>query len=183
MRTSPQLSYAVRERIPPASASSYLTSWRSNSTLCPAVENEQCRFTQDSSLGFQGIPIVLKGNSQETGTLLTLAYENISSFVETQILEQRFHNLAHAWAKETAHLSSPTQMMMNPNYQAILDMARVNEYSVIRLMLRDMRDNRRMWFWALSYLTKENPINPTDAGKLDKMIKSWVDWGTRKGMF
>jgi hypothetical protein len=97
-------------------------------------------------------------------------------------LERRFNEQADKWGRETEHLSSPMQIMMHPSYQAILGMARENEQGVIRLMLRDLRDNRRMWFWALSYLTKDNPIKPTDAGKLDKMIKAWVDWGTRRGI-
>jgi hypothetical protein len=101
---------------------------------------------------------------------------------ESEKLEQRFREQATKWGEETEHLSSPTQMMMHPSYQAVLGMARGNEEVVVRLLLRDLRDNRRMWFWALSYLTKANPIRPSDAGKLDKMIKAWVDWGAERGL-
>jgi hypothetical protein len=96
-------------------------------------------------------------------------------------LEQGFQEQANKWASETEHLSSPAQMMLHPSYQAILGMAREDEEGIIRLMLRDLRDNRRLWFWALSYLTKENPIKREDAGKLDRMIKAWVDWGKQRG--
>jgi hypothetical protein len=96
-------------------------------------------------------------------------------------LEERFLEHAEKWQHETEHLSSPTQMMMHPTYQAILGLAREHESAVIRLMLEDLRDNRRMWFWALAYLTKENPIKAEDSGKLDKMIKAWVDWGKQRG--
>ncbi|MGO9590373.1 MAG: hypothetical protein ACLP3K_10060 [Candidatus Acidiferrales bacterium] len=102
--------------------------------------------------------------------------------VERKALAERFKEQAHKWASETAHLSSPTQRMMHPSYQAILGMAREDEDTVIRLMLRDLRDNRRWWFWALSYLTEENPIKDSEAGKFDKMIEAWVDWGKRRGI-
>jgi hypothetical protein len=101
--------------------------------------------------------------------------------VESPTLEQQFYEQSEKWARETEHLSSPTQMMMHPSYQAILGMAREDQEKIIHLMLRDLRDNRRLWFWGLSYLTKENPIKPADAGKLDKMIKAWVNWGTERG--
>jgi hypothetical protein len=100
---------------------------------------------------------------------------------ESEALEQRFHEQASKWASETEHLSSPAQMMLHPSYQAILGMAREDEEEIIRLMLRDLRDNRRLWFWALSYLTRENPIKREDAGKLDRMIKAWIDWGKQRG--
>jgi hypothetical protein len=70
--------------------------------------------------------------------------------------------------------------MMHPSYQAIMGMASDNRDEVIDLMLRDMQQNRREWFWALSYLTHENPIERKDAGRLDKMIKAWVRWGQQR---
>jgi hypothetical protein len=97
-------------------------------------------------------------------------------------LEERFLHYAQDWQRSTEHLSSPSQMMMHPSYQAIMGMANGNENELIRLMLRDLKEHRRLWFWALSYLTKENPIKQSDAGKMDKMIISWCDWGKSKGI-
>lgn len=105
-----------------------------------------------------------------------------SPAVVTRPLAERFHEHAEKWGYETAHLSSPTQMMMHPSYLAILGMAQENKDEIVRLMLGDLQQNRRPWFWALSYLTNDNPIKQTDAGKLDKMIKSWIDWGKWKGI-
>ncbi len=93
-------------------------------------------------------------------------------------LEERFREQADKWDRETAHLSSPAQMTMHPSYQAILGMGR----DVVPLLLRDLQQNRRPWFWALSYITNDNPINPADAGRMDKMIKAWVDWGKKRGL-
>lgn len=101
--------------------------------------------------------------------------------VETRSLEERFHEQAEKWHNETRHLSSPNQRMLHPSYQAILGMGQEHRDEIIDLLLKDMKENRRQWFWALSYLAQTNPITPNDAGRLDKMIDAWVRWGqTRK---
>jgi len=71
---------------------------------------------------------------------------------------------------------------MHPSYQAILGMAQDDKQEIIRLMLRDLQENRTPWFWALSYLTQDNPIQRSEVGKLDKMIKAWVHWGKARNM-
>lgn len=98
-----------------------------------------------------------------------------------QTFEQQFYEQAEKWDRETAHLSSPAQRFLHPSYVAIMGMAQDNRDKVIDLLLRDMRDNRREWFWALSYLTHQNPIDRRDSGRLDKMIKAWVQWGKQEG--
>jgi hypothetical protein len=100
----------------------------------------------------------------------------------TDSLEERFREQAEKWQQETEHLSSPTQRIMHPSYQAILGMGQERKQDVIRLLIRDLRQNRRAWFWALSYLAEDNPISPKDAGKMDKMIRAWVEWGKAKGI-
>ena len=115
------------------------------------------------------------------GWVMPAALQEVCAVEIERSLADRFFEQADKWRRETEHLSSPTQMMLHPSYQAILGMAREDESELVRLMLRDLRDNRRLWFWALSYLTKENPIKPADVGKLDKMIKAWVNWGLEKG--
>ena len=93
-------------------------------------------------------------------------------------LQQRFDEQAERWKRETRHLSSPTQKMMHPSYQAVLGMGK----EVVPLLLRDLAQNRTEWFWALSYLTQENPIRREDAGKMDTMIAAWVGWGKERGL-
>jgi hypothetical protein len=97
-------------------------------------------------------------------------------------LEQRFREQADKWARETQHLSSPTQKAVHPSYQAILGMGIENKNEVVRFLLLDLEQNRRAWFWALSYLTGANPIGPDDAGRMDRMIGAWVSWGRQKGL-
>lgn len=97
-------------------------------------------------------------------------------------LPERFAKLAEEWENSTRHLSSPAQIMMHPNYQAVLGMAQENRDELVRLMLTDLRDHNRAWFWALSYLTGDNPIKTSEAGKFDKMIKAWIKWGKERGI-
>jgi hypothetical protein len=97
-------------------------------------------------------------------------------------LEQRFREQADKWARETQHLSSPTQKAAHPSYQAILGMGSENKKEVVRLLLLDLQQNRRAWFWALSYLTADNPIGPEDAGRMERMVGAWVNWGKEKGL-
>ena len=104
----------------------------------------------------------------------------IKAFVLTRQsgLEERFREQADKWDRETRHLSSPTQKMMHPSHQAILGLGS----AVVPILLRDLTQNRREWFWALSYLTQENPIPREDAGKMDKMIAAWANWGRKRGL-
>jgi hypothetical protein len=97
-------------------------------------------------------------------------------------LEERFREQSDKWAQETQHLSSPIQRMAHPSYQAIMGMAQENKQEVIRLLILDLQERRRAWFWALSYLAQTNPISPKDAGKMDKMIEAWVKWGKTEGV-
>jgi hypothetical protein len=91
-------------------------------------------------------------------------------------LEQRFREQADKWQREAGYFSSVTKRAMHPSYQTIIGMGR----DVVPLLLRDLQLNGRDWFWALSAITEENPVNPADAGKLEKMTAAWVAWGRRK---
>jgi hypothetical protein len=95
---------------------------------------------------------------------------------DERTLKQRFLDLAQQWEDETSHLSSPSQRMTHPSYQAVLGMGREHAQEIISLLINDMKENRRQWFWALSYLAQDNPIKPEDAGKMDRMIDAWVRW-------
>jgi hypothetical protein len=102
---------------------------------------------------------------------------SIAPIADADDLRHRFLDLAQQWADETGHLSSPNQKMLHPSYKAILGMGQEHREEVIDLLIEDMRENRRQWFWALSYLAQANPIRPEDAGRIDRMINAWVRWG------
>lgn len=108
--------------------------------------------------------------------------ENVWVADREVLLEERFQEQANKWEQETAHLSSPLQRMMHPSYQAILGMGAERKWDLVRLLLLDMRQNHRDWLLALSYLTQANPINPKDAGKTDKLVNAWLNWGKEQGL-
>lgn len=93
-------------------------------------------------------------------------------------LELRFREQADKWERETSHVSSLTKRVMHPSYQTIIGMGP----DVIPLLLRDLQKNRRDWFWALQHLTEANPVDTSDAGKLDRMIEAWVNWARERDL-
>jgi hypothetical protein len=98
--------------------------------------------------------------------------------VEERSIEERFKEQADRWESETKFISSPTKKAMHPAYQSIIGMGK----EVVPFLLRDLQQNQREWFWALGHITQENPIKPEDAGRTDRMIAAWVDWGKKKGV-
>jgi hypothetical protein len=116
--------------------------------------------------------------------LLELLWEvpsdNCTVVEEELSLAERFREQADKWESETGHFSSPTQRIAHPSYQAILGMGSEHKDKILRLLLNDLKQNRRAWFWALSYLAQDNPIKSSDAGKIDKMIEAWLNWGKEK---
>jgi len=115
----------------------------------------------------------------------TLLADQIVTPVHTASLRQRFMEQADKWDRETAHMSSPLQRMTHPSYQAILGMSaesRESKRDIVAYMLRDLKSTRREWSLALSYLTQQNPINPKDYGRTDKVNAAWIKWGENEGL-
>jgi hypothetical protein len=140
----------------------------------------------DAKEWHESAPSWAKLHRDETGTLkraeraFAAALSAARAPITTFSIADRFREHSETWQRETMHMSSPTQRMEHPSYQAILGLARDNKDEVVRLLIRDMTEHGREWFWALSYLTGENPINRKDAGNLDKMIASWHRWAKER---
>ena len=93
-------------------------------------------------------------------------------------LAQTFDELANRWTRETAHFSSTSQIAMHPSYQQIMALGR----SAVPLVLRRLAAKPDHWFWALRFMTSEDPVNPEDAGDFDKMREAWLRWGASRGI-
>jgi hypothetical protein len=85
---------------------------------------------------------------------------------------QRFLELAEAWHRETDHLSSVSDIVLNFNYQRIIGMGP----SVIPLILDELGNRGGHWFWALRALSGEDPVRIEDRGNVVKMTEAWLDW-------
>ena len=92
-------------------------------------------------------------------------------------LEQKFEMLTEQWRVETAAFSSAQMIAMHPAYQRIIGMGS----AVIPLILRELSRKVDHWFWALSSITGENPVDIEDAGNLAKMTESWLILGRKRG--
>lgn len=93
--------------------------------------------------------------------------------------EVRFQNLAKRWHRETKYLSSDHDIAMNPAYQSIIGMGD----RAIPLILQDLqrKTEPNPWFWALTMITRENPVPPEEAGDMRRMRERWLDWGRSRG--
>jgi len=89
----------------------------------------------------------------------------------------KFLELRDEWKRDTAFMSSITDIVEHPAYQSIIAMGQV----VVPLMLRELEKRPEMWFSALRSLTGANPGNIEDAGKIDVMARAWVRWGGDNG--
>lgn len=150
------------------------------SSYCPQIRPIDWLEPDPVDLDWRGRKV--KSADQVQLELIGEIVAKVIAAVPPVALEQRFREQAEKWARETQHLSSPSQKAAHPSYQAILGMGRENRDEIIRLLLLDLQQNRRLWFWALSYLTEDNPISPAEAGKIDRMIGAWVNWGKIKGL-
>ena len=92
-------------------------------------------------------------------------------------LSQRFSSLADAWADQTAHMSLLTQRATHATYQSIIALGP----KVVPLILQRLEAQPDYWFWALRFLTGQNPVHPDDAGDFPAMTRAWLDWGRVRG--
>jgi hypothetical protein len=94
-------------------------------------------------------------------------------------IEKIFAELAERWWQDTAHLSSYRDILMHPAYLQIIGLG----MDALLPILRDLeqREHTRMWFEALSSITRENPIPESMAGNMPEMTAAWLKWGRSKG--
>ena len=92
-------------------------------------------------------------------------------------LMQEFELLARQWREETAHLSSVAMMAEHSAYKQIINMG----MAAVPMILQELRREPDHWFWALSVITQENPVNAGDAGDISKMTKAWLQLGRTRG--
>lgn len=105
----------------------------------------------------------------------TLDTESIPTAVESP--EQQFRSLAEQWRRETGMLSSVSKMAMHPAYQRIIGMGA----GAIAPILRELQTRPDHWFWALTYITGENPVPQEATGNLRRMAQAWTEWGRQRG--
>jgi hypothetical protein len=110
-----------------------------------------------------------------------------AAFTEQPAVRQRvvespqhaFSALAEEWRRETAPLSSVTEIVLHPAYQRIIGMGP----AVLPCILADLVRQPDHWFWALWAITGENPVAEDDSGNLLRMRAAWLRLGQQRGWF
>ena len=96
---------------------------------------------------------------------------------ETQrVLEEKFLRLAARWKSECAVVSSTTQLVRHPAYQAIIALGE----PVVPLLLRELARDPDHWFTALKALTGQDPVPPESRGRIPEMTHVWLEWGKKQ---
>ena len=88
-----------------------------------------------------------------------------------------FSLLVTQWEQETSLYSSLDKICMHPAYQRIIGVGE----KILPLIFSELERNPAHWFWALSAITGENPIQPDQRGNLRKMTRAWLDWANSHG--
>jgi len=95
----------------------------------------------------------------------------------SQETQEKFTELANQYIQDIESMSSTVEMTKHPAYQKIVSMGQ----PVIPLMLQDLSQNPLYWLPALRQITKENPVQPNQRGKIKQMAEAWLNWGKEKG--
>ncbi len=104
-------------------------------------------------------------------------YDHFYSPISRCSLGQTFYNLLFDWQSETRHLSSITEIAMNPHYQRIIGMGK----EVVPLLLRQLENKPDHLFWALKAITGMDPVQPRQRGKIREMAQVWLKWARENG--
>ena len=70
-----------------------------------------------------------------------------------------------------------SDIVINTAYQKIIGMGT----PVVGLILQDLKRQPDHWFWALRSITGENPVEPSNRGRVGEMATAWLEWGRQNG--
>lgn len=91
--------------------------------------------------------------------------------------EYRFDRLCSIWKRDCAFKSSISEISMHAAYQEIIGMGEV----AIPFILKELKRELDHWFWALTYISGQNPIPSWARGKMKVMKDAWLSWGEENG--
>ncbi len=88
-------------------------------------------------------------------------------------LQKRFDLLAAEWKQQRGHSSKIATLVSVPAYQQIIGMGP----RAVPLILRELQNRPDHWFTALEQITRQNPVDTNDRGRLSAMTEAWLAWG------
>jgi hypothetical protein len=90
-------------------------------------------------------------------------------------LKQRFLYLAAEWKNGTQFISSSDERILHPAYQSIIALGP----SAVPFVLEELQSNHGHWFWALHFMSGENPV--PEGANISQARTAWLEWGKGKG--
>lgn len=93
-------------------------------------------------------------------------------------IARRFMRLKDEWQEASAFLPRLEDIVRLWPYQQIIGMGP----AVVPFILQSLSNKPDHWFWALSAITGEDPIDQSDRGDLVAMADAWLAWGEAKGL-
>ncbi len=94
-----------------------------------------------------------------------------------ETLEEKFTRLADTWERETQFVSSLGDIVTHKAHLQIVAMG----LDVIPLILNRMQEKPGLWFDALCFLTRDDPVTDDIRGDIRAMTDAWLVWGKRNG--
>ena len=92
---------------------------------------------------------------------------------------QRFRDLSAEWKLAVNTSSSITEIATHPAYQRIIGLGT----PALPYILRDLEQSRvEHWFWALKAITGEDPVKPSERGRMRQMAAAWLSWAVERGL-
>lgn len=139
---------------------------------------------QGSSQSFQLVE-PSEGNDTVVLTLLSEAfvesvifYEQVARGLAPSAADRaKFQTLVAEWKSGRGHSSKTIELVSHPAYQQIIGMGK----PAIPLLLEEMKARPSHWSWALSAITREDPVPRSSRGKLKEVVEHWLKWGVEHG--
>jgi hypothetical protein len=92
-------------------------------------------------------------------------------------LKEEFNRLLAEWRKDARPWSSILKdRMEHPAYLKIIALG----WRVVPLILAELKKEPEPWFTALEAITRENPIQKSDQGRIQNMANAWLQWGRER---
>lgn len=97
---------------------------------------------------------------------------NVMQLERNNNLAITFTRLRTEWINDTFHTADMHFAFFHPAYQKIISMGD----PIIPHLIRDMITNETHWFYALNTIVGKSVVKEEHLGKVELMIKDWVEW-------
>jgi hypothetical protein len=120
----------------------------------------------------------LTGSGDASVDSNSVAFSSGGKVTNTNSIESIFETLKNDWVRSTRFSNSLSEINDDESLKKIIGLGQI----IVPLILKDLKDSPKHWFYALKVLTRANPIKKADAGNLEKMKTAWLSWADKNGV-